>query len=795
MFRPSAEAPARATRVAAVLEEAGHKVTLRPLGRTPAALYRVIRDSPEVVHACGVRSWRLASLAARLTGAACVYEALAEGGGDGLGLPRRAIIHDRGAVLAQGDRQARQLRAGMGLTSLPPVVTGLESGGGSEAGRVLVALYDRLPELDPRLPAAARRQLTAWGRRLIDVGGDAVRGGGLLHPLALAAYLVGRGRRARGRPREAARALARARRSDPEKARYGLELAIALREGGERDQAAKQLRMAEAQVGDADPWTLGEVGIEFARLGLRAEAQRAAVRLNAAAESVGNRPVKARFQAQAALVSVALGDLRAARDLDSSLAAGRSDRRAQRAAALALERAGEPTRALELAGRSDETAQQRRLSGLLLSLDPAWRPQLPATRPEHQAPRRRVLCLLEVSLPHAPSGYAYRSRDLLHALRGADLDPVVATRLGFPAGRGIADYSPVEDVDGIIHHRFNVPGLRRYSDIPLDCQLQRHAECLLQQVERTGPGLVLAGTPNLNGVVAAALRAAAGTPFVYDVRGFPEMSWAIQSDGSSSELYRRRREAETCCASDADAVITLSETMKDVLTSRGLDPGTVTVVPHVVDTDRYSPRARDQALARSYGLEGSFVVGSVSTLTEWEGIDHLLRAVALARRERPEIRALIVGDGPARPQLEALTSKLGLERAVTFTGRVDQARIPEHYGLLDVFALPRPDQEVCRAVTPLKPVEAMAMGLPVIASDLPALAEPLLASGGGLLVEPGSDAALAAAILELAGDQPVRQQLALNAREHAIENHAPARASETLRSLLIPLLNRGLDAS
>jgi glycosyltransferase involved in cell wall biosynthesis len=386
-------------------------------------------------------------------------------------------------------------------------------------------------------------------------------------------------------------------------------------------------------------------------------------------------------------------------------------------------------------------------------------------------------------MPQVPSGYAYRSRDVLRALAAAGLDPVAATRLGFPASRGIADYSPVESVYGVVHHRFNFDGLRQYSGIPLDRLATMNAESLRGLVERLRPEVVLAATPSLNGSVASALSSAAEVPFVYDVRGFPEMTWAARQGGNESELYRLRREAETGCCAAADAVITTSETMKAELVGRGIDAEQVTVVPHVVDTQRYSPQPRDEELARTYGLDRGFVVGSITSLTDYEGVDELLLAVARARAEQ-DVRALIVGDGPARAALQAQARELGLEDPVVFTGRVPQERVTQHYALLDAVALPRRDLEVCRAVTPLKPFEAMAMGVPVVASDLPALAEPVVQSGGGLLVPPGSEEALAAAILQLAEDVKTRQRLGSNARAYLVAHHNPAVAADAIRSAL-----------
>ncbi len=782
MFRQTGEAPERAARVTSILEAAGHRIGKHSASGTPASLWHTLRESPDVIHSVGSGALQRAVLASRLTGAAVVHEPL-RGDPEPGARDRRAIRAVAtgprgGAVLARDEAQAARVRAESGLPYLPPVIGELAESAPGIA--VLLAVYDRLPRLNPGTPDAGAGGRA--GRRRVQDLAEPVRRGALRHPGALLAYLRGRRLRAGGRPREAAEALARAGRGDGDNPLYELHLVRALRESGERDRAMERLSALAARVGDDDPRLLGEVGVELARLGLEQQARDVVRRLERAGEKGSD---SADASAEAAQVCVALGDLRSARELARRAAAMASDRSpAQRTAALALEQAGEPSEALELAHRSGERGQERRLAGLLRELGPGWIPRLPAAAEDRRADSSRVLVLLEVSLPQAPSGYAYRSLELLAALRRDGFEPVAATRLGFPASRGIREWSPVEIVDNVVHHRFNVPGLRQYSGLPLDLRVQENAESLIDLVRRMAPAAIVAATPELNGVVALALRSATGTSMVYDVRGFPEMSWASQAGGSESELYRKRREAETSCASEADAVITLSETMRWELAGRGVDAGRIFTVPQIVDTGRYTPRPRDETLAHSYGIAGKLVVGSVTSLTDYEGIDTLLRAVALARAERPEVAALIVGDGPERHGLEALADELGIRDSVAFAGRLDQERVPAHYGLLDLFAIPRHDLEVCRAVTPLKPFEALAMGVPVLASDLPALNEIVSDSSGGRLVTPGSAEALAAAILELGANPAERERLGRNGRDHVLAHNTPEHASLALRAAL-----------
>jgi glycosyltransferase involved in cell wall biosynthesis len=600
---------------------------------------------------------------------------------------------------------------------------------------------------------------------------ELVRRGGLRHPLAMLDYARGRRKRLRGRPEAAARDLRRAHERDPEIGLYGLQLAIALREGGRGDEAMAVLRGLRGRLAAGDPQTLGMAGAEMARLGMRDEAQAAIGELREASDGLP----------WAALIQASLGDVGAVRELVASVGdltpelwVGRPQ------LAVALEQAGEPSRALEIV-RGKNPAQEKRLAATLRTYDPTWLPR-PNGRRVPKGGGDRILCLLESSLPYTPSGYGYRSRELLRALREAGLRPEVATRIGFPSSRGIMGAPAEEAVDGVTHHRLNLPGVSKYTGIPLDERLQQNAEWLLGLAERIEPAAIIAATPHLNGLLALGLREATGTPVIYDVRGFPEMTWATRRGGAGSEVYWRRREAETRCAAEADGVITASGTMRDELSSRGVSSDRITIVPQIVDLEAYSPRDRDRELARSYGLDGSFVVGTISSLVEYEGIDLLLRAIALARAEGRNVAALVGGDGRARPALEALAGELELGGAAVFAGRIEQAEVPAHYGLLDLFALPRRDLEVCRAVTPLKPFEALATGTPIIASNLPALAEIVEASGGGRTVEPESPEALARAILELEGDRAERERMATAAREYVVATNSRAHAADLLRA-------------
>lgn len=171
----------------------------------------------------------------------------------------------------------------------------------------------------------------------------------------------------------------------------------------------------------------------------------------------------------------------------------------------------------------------------------------------------------------------------------------------------------------------------------------------------------------------------------------------------------------------ASAVVALSEVSKQQLIGRGVAAEKISVVPNAVDEAEIGRSFDRKAIRRELGLdEHARIVGTVTAVVDYEGLDSLIAAV----KHLPEdFIVLIVGDGAARPRLEQFAENLGVADRVVFAGRQPSEDIWRWYAALDVFAMPRKDTKVTRAVTPIKPLTAMALDIPVVASDLPALRE------------------------------------------------------------------------
>jgi glycosyltransferase involved in cell wall biosynthesis len=184
-------------------------------------------------------------------------------------------------------------------------------------------------------------------------------------------------------------------------------------------------------------------------------------------------------------------------------------------------------------------------------------------------------------------------------------------------------------------------------------------------------------------------------------------------------------------------------------------------VPNAVDVASFPVVGRDAGLAARHGIgPGVTVVGYISSLAEYEGVDTLVAAYAEVKAAaNGPVALLVVGDGPVRADLERQAAGLGVAD-VHFTGQVPHDAVLGYYSLIDVFVVPRRPAEVCHLVTPLKPFEAFATGRTVVLSDVRALASIAAESGAAELFAAGHSGSLARVLLGLLNDPERRQALA-----------------------------------
>ncbi|MFJ3956940.1 glycosyltransferase family 4 protein [Arthrobacter sp. NPDC090010] len=385
-----------------------------------------------------------------------------------------------------------------------------------------------------------------------------------------------------------------------------------------------------------------------------------------------------------------------------------------------------------------------------------WVPSLEPVR-GYRAQPDRVLHLLTNSLPHTGSGYAQRSHSILASQRAQGWEVMAATRIGYPVQVGALLARHRDLVDGVDYRRILPRRLAR----TLDGRLQQEAEALLALARDFRPAVLHTTTHFVNGLVVGAVARALGVPWVYEVRGRLADTWASvrEPEARESERYVRFQAREAEVMNGADLVITLGTELRAQVLQAGVPAARVMIAPNAVGEhflDEPIPAATARRMLR---LEEGLYLGTVSSLVPYEGLDTLVRSFARLASGHPRLRLLIVGDGSDRARLLDLAEQLGVSSRVHFPGRVPRDRARLFHAALDVFVVPRRDLPVTRAVTPLKPVEAMACARPVVASDLPALREIIQDGVTGLLVPPGDVGALAERLRILIDDAGLRASL------------------------------------
>jgi PEP-CTERM/exosortase A-associated glycosyltransferase len=364
-----------------------------------------------------------------------------------------------------------------------------------------------------------------------------------------------------------------------------------------------------------------------------------------------------------------------------------------------------------------------------------------------------ILHVLDHSVP-VMSGYSTRSRNIVAFQRQLGLRPVVLTS---PKHR--APGPACEERDGIVYYR--TPGS---SGSPLGVMCR--VAVRLAEVARAEKATVLhAHSPVLNGLPALWVARRLGIPLVYEARAFWEdaaVDHGTTREGSAR--YRVTRALETFLFRRADRVVVIAERMREEIARRGVDAARIAVVGNGVDVDRFRPVPRDETLAARLGIDGDLVLGFIGSFYRYEGLQFLVHALPALRVRVPRARLLLVGSGEEEAALRRASAESG--GTLLLAGQVPYEAIRDYYSVIDIFVCPRRRMRLTELVTPLKPLEAMSMGRPVLASDVGGLVELIQHEVTGLIFRAESRDGLVEAAARLAGDPGLSAGLGAAARRH-----------------------------
>ncbi|MGR7921046.1 glycosyltransferase [Zobellella denitrificans] len=333
---------------------------------------------------------------------------------------------------------------------------------------------------------------------------------------------------------------------------------------------------------------------------------------------------------------------------------------------------------------------------------------------------KHLLYCLHQSVPHATNGYSTRSHGIATGLQNAGWKVNATTRIGFPwdanikvSGKGYH----IEQVDGITYTACAGWSLNK---TPLDLYLAEAADHFLREAQTSGAEVIVAASNHITALPALMAARRLGLPFVYEVRGLWEVTQAsTQPEWMDSDRYHLMKVLEAQTAREADLVITLTNELADELVARGAHRERIVIAPNAVDAERFVPRPADQEIARQLNLQaGVPVIGYAGSAVAYEGLELLLDALAELKKAAIPFHFVLVGDGKVMDTVKARAKQLNIENECRFTGRVPFDEVPRYLSCMDIMPVPRLSSAVTEMVSPLKPLEAMAMAKAVVLSDV-----------------------------------------------------------------------------
>jgi glycosyltransferase involved in cell wall biosynthesis len=389
-----------------------------------------------------------------------------------------------------------------------------------------------------------------------------------------------------------------------------------------------------------------------------------------------------------------------------------------------------------------------------------WRLRKGARAAAYAPDSASMLYLAASALPYHTSGYTARTHEVIRALGAAGARVHVLTRPGYPWDRKDRQQDAGGDETTVDDVRY-LHADRPFNNRPVLHYALQAAPAVAEVAARERVAVIHAASNHVNALPALLAARQLGIPFQYEMRGLWELTRISRMPGyEGSQAYKQGLQLEGLVARHADKLFVISEQLGNYAREHwGVDGHRMELLPNCVSPERF-------ALADSREVEPQSI-GYAGSLIGYEGLDTLIEAVDSLSKVGHPVRVHIIGDGEARAQLEAQVQRLGLANRIHFLGKMPSAAAREALARCAVVCIPRKPFKVCEIVPPIKLVEALAMGKPVIVPDLSVFRDEMGINPAGWFFRAGDAVDLAQAITVALGDQVALGVLGHRAREYA----------------------------
>jgi glycosyltransferase involved in cell wall biosynthesis len=379
--------------------------------------------------------------------------------------------------------------------------------------------------------------------------------------------------------------------------------------------------------------------------------------------------------------------------------------------------------------------------------------------PRH-AKNGSLLYVAASALPYHTSGYTTRTHEVIRAMKSAGGRVHALTRPGYPFDRfdRLSDAAGAETQVGDVRYLHAAgPANNR----PVLLYAMQAARVVASWAKQHQVSVIHAASNHVNALPALLAARQLGIPFQYEMRGLWELTRISRTPRyEGRQGFRQGLELEGLVARHADRVFVISEQLGRFARARwGVAEERMFLLPNCVEPERFAAITSREIEPDTIGYAGS--------LMAYEGLDTLIDAVAQLRARGAQTRVMLIGDGEARASLEAQVQRLGLGEQIRFLGRMAPQLAQETLNGCALVCIPRKPFKVCEIVPPIKLVEAMAMGKPVIVPDLPVFRDEMGERPAGWFFKAGDAADLARVIETAMSDRAALAALGEQAKEYA----------------------------
>jgi glycosyltransferase involved in cell wall biosynthesis len=371
-----------------------------------------------------------------------------------------------------------------------------------------------------------------------------------------------------------------------------------------------------------------------------------------------------------------------------------------------------------------------------------------------------LLYVAASALPYHTSGYTTRTHEVIRAMASAGGRVHALTRPGYPFDRvdRLCDAVNGETQVGDVRYLHAAgPANNR----PVLLYAMQAARVVAQWAKQHRVSVIHAASNHVNALPALLAARQLGIPFQYEMRGLWELTRISRTPHyEGRQGFRQGLELEGLVARHADRVFVISEQLGRFARERwGIEKERMFLLPNCVEPERFASLAPREIEADTIGYAGS--------LMAYEGLDTLIDAVAQLRARGARTSVNIIGDGETRASLEAQVQRLGLSEHIRFLRRMAPQKAQETLSRCALVCIPRKPFKVCEIVPPIKLVEAMAMGKPVIIPDLPVFRDEMGAQPAGWFFKAGDARDLAHVIETAMADRAALAAVGQRAKEYA----------------------------